>query len=87
MKTKDIVALVLLGVVLVVVGSLLAGRVGGGQKERSAEVEVVQPIDPAFQDEARDILLGNNKKIPAEVFSVPVNIKQGIGNQSPFNTQ
>ena len=87
MKTKDIVALVLLGVVLVAVGSILISNLSGAQEQRQAEVEIVQPIDPTFNDQARNILQGKDKNTPAETFSAPVNLRQGLGNSRPFNTQ
>lgn len=85
MKLKDIVALVFLAFILVVVGTVLINYFGKGKKTRTAEIEVVRPINPTFSSEAKVILLGNNKQYPVETFSAPVNLNQGLGNTSPFS--
>ena len=87
MKTKDLLALALLGVVLVVLGSFLISRLGGESKQRAANVEVVQPIDPTFNDTAREILLGRDQRFEVDSFSAPLNIRQGFGNSNPFRPE
>lgn len=85
MKLKDVVALIFLAVILVIVGSVLINYFGKGKKTRTATIEVVRPIDPTFNSQAKVILLGNDKKYPVETFSAPVNLNQGLGNTSPFS--
>lgn len=86
MKKKDILALALLAVVLVVVSSMLIGKVGRGGQPRTAEVEVVAPLDPTFSDEAKETLLGRNPRFQTKTYSAPLNLKQGFGNTDPFAT-
>jgi type II secretory pathway pseudopilin PulG len=85
MKTKDILALVILGVVLAVIGSVLVSKFSSS-KNRSAQVEVVQPINPAFNDEAREILRGGNEQFPVSSYAPPANT-QNLGNGSPFRPE
>ncbi|MBI4100966.1 hypothetical protein HY441_00645 [Candidatus Microgenomates bacterium] len=87
MKLKDLIALGLLGVVLIIIGSLLVGKLGRGGQQRAAEVEVVQPIDPNFSEEGRSILLGKDDKRKIESFSAPLNLEQGFGNTDPFRAE
>ncbi len=88
MKTKDILALVVLGIVLVALGSFLVSRFGRGGKARTASIEVVQPIDPNFDDAARQILLGRNNRFQAASFSSPsFDFSQGFGNTNPFRPE
>ncbi|MBI3983864.1 hypothetical protein HY346_01040 [Candidatus Microgenomates bacterium] len=87
MKKKDLLALVLLGAVLAVVASLLIGKVGRGGQPRTAEVEVVAPLDPTFNEDARNILLGRSNTEESKSFAAPLNLKQGFGNTNPFQTR
>lgn len=87
MKTKDIIALALLAVVLFVVGTLLINALGGGAQERQAEIEIVQPLDPQFNGEAKEILLKRNPEVPVDNFHLPLDVNQGIGNTNPFSAQ
>ena len=84
MKSKDIIALAVLGVVLIVVGSLLINYFGNSKTKRTAEIEVVRPIDPSFNQKAREILQGKDPKYPVATFSAPPDTQQGFGNTSPF---
>ena len=87
MKLKDLMALISLAVVLLIVGSLVIGRLGGGKKARQAEIEIVNPIDPSFNSEAREIILNRKSEIPVENFDIPADLKQGLGNDSPFRAE
>ena len=84
MKTKEYIALGLLAVILIVMGTVLVGKFGNGGKKRSAQVEVVQLIDTEFNKEARDIILGRNNDQPAQSLPPPADLKQGFGNNNPF---
>ena len=84
MKTKDIATLVALAVILIIVGVLLAGYFGKGSKSRSAEIEVVTPIDASFDQKGKEILLNSDPSQPIENFSLPIDLTQGLGNASPF---
>lgn len=84
MKIKDIVALAFLALILIVIGSVLINNFGGSNKKRTAEVEVVKPIDPNFSEEARTILLNKDSEYPVKTFSAPVNLTAGFGNTDPF---
>ena len=87
MKTKDILTLALLAIVLIVLGSFLISKLGRGGQPRTAQVEIVQPIDPVFNDTARKILLGGDDRFRVDSFSAPVNIGQGFGNSNPFRPE
>ncbi len=84
MKTKDIISLVILGIILVVLGTFLSGHLSKGSHQRTAQVEVVQPIDPTFSSSARDVLLGKDDQTKATDYSAPLNLKNGFGNTNPF---
>lgn len=83
MKSKDIIGLGLLGVLLAVVGTLLLGSIGSNQK-RTAEIEVVRDISPEFNTEARSILLGEKPDLQVDTFSAPLDLRDGFGNKDPF---
>ncbi len=84
MKIKDITALGLLALVLIVIGVLLIGHLGKGSKKHSAQIEIVRSIDSSFDQKGREILLSADKTQPVESFQAPINLSQGLGNTSPF---
>lgn len=84
MKPKDLIGLAFLAIALVVVGSFLISKVGRGGQPRSAEVELVAPINPTFNEAARTIILGQSEHSKATPFSAPVNLSGGFGNTRPF---
>ena len=84
MKLKDIVGLAILALVLIVVGSFIVSNFGRGQEPRKASVEVVLPINPIFNDQSRQILLGQDGSRPAIDFSPPPDLSSGFGNTNPF---
>lgn len=84
MKTKDILSLVILAVVLIVLGSFLIGKLSPAAKTRTAEIEVVRPLDATFNDEARNILLGKDPKFATQNFPVDLRLGEGFGNTNPF---
>lgn len=84
MKTKDLLSLVFLAVVLIVLGSFLIGKLSPAQQTRTAQIEVVRPIDATFNDQARQILLGKDPKFTTQNFPVDLNLKAGFGNTNPF---
>lgn len=84
MKRKDLIGLIVLGVVLVIVGSLLVGRFGNVEQRHSREIEIVQPISTEFNDQARQIILGRDKSEPIEPVPIGVDLESGFGNKSPF---
>ncbi len=75
----------MLGVIMVIVGSLLISQFGSSDTKRTAEVEVVQPITPDFNSEAKEILLGRSPEYPVNSFAAPFNLSQGFGNTNPFS--
>ena len=83
MKTKDLISLGVLAVVLIVIGTFLVGKISGA-KQRTAEVEIITPISPEFDGAAQAVLLGRDTSRPAEIFSAPINLEQGFGNNNPF---
>lgn len=85
MKRKDLIALGLLGVILIVIGSVLVSQFDLGGP-RQAEVEVVRPIEPQFNEEARAILLGTSEEEQIESVPAPVDT-EGLGNDSPFRAE
>ncbi|HLB41218.1 MAG TPA: hypothetical protein VJJ83_05485, partial [Candidatus Babeliales bacterium] len=80
MKTKDLIALGILAVVLFVVGTLLINALGGGAQDRQAEIEIVQPLDPQYNPQAKEILLKRNPDVPVDNFHLPLDANQGVGN-------
>lgn len=87
MKAKDLVALALFGLVLVVVGSFFVSRVGRSGQPRSAEVEVVAPIDATFNEDASKIIKGQHTEIKVTPYSAPPNLTEGFGNNNPFGVR
>lgn len=85
MKTKDIVSLAILGIILIIIGVLLSNHFGKGSKARTAEVEIVQPIEATFDEEGKQMLLNKDAAQAVQSFSVPVDLSQGLGNTTPFN--
>lgn len=83
MKSKDIIGLAILGILLAAVGVLLLGSSGSGQK-RTAEIEVVRDISSEFNTEARSIILGQEPDIQVDTFSPPLDLENGFGNNDPF---
>lgn len=86
MKSKDIAAFLILGVVMVVAGIVLINEFGSSSKTRTAEIEVVAPIDPTFDSAARQILLNQDATRPVQTFANPVDLNEGLGNPAPFQT-
>ena len=84
MKMKDIGALVILAIVLIILGSFLLQRVGK-TNQRSAEVEVVFPISPEFNNTAKEILTGKDPNAGVNTTITPIDIQQGFGNSDSFN--
>lgn len=84
MKLKDLLALGFLAVILVILGSFLVSKIGRGGMPRTAEVEIVQSINPEFNNDARLILLGQNEQKKATQYSAPANLGSGFGNSKPF---
>ncbi len=87
MKTKDFLGLALLAVVLIFVGSILIGKLTKSNQHHTAQVEVVQPIDPSFSADATDILLGHNSTYKVKSYTSLPNLKSGFGNTNPFKAQ
>lgn len=87
MKTKDLIALAFLGVILVVIGIVVVTQFGNvGTK--TAEVEVVRPIDPEFSSEGRTILRGEHEQYPIETVPAPdITDTASLGNNSPFGSE
>ncbi len=81
MKTKDIVALGLAGIIITVVGVLLVGKFSGGSQHKRAQVEVVDPVESGFDDTAKRQLVNS---AAARDFSVPIDLRSGLGNVNPF---
>lgn len=86
MKTKEYLAFGFLGLVLIILGSFLVSKISG-TKVRTAEVEVIRPITSEFNEEAKSILLGRDTESKTEVFSIPINLQQGLGSNNPFRTE
>ncbi len=84
MKLKDLVAFIFLALVLIIIGSFLVGKIGHKGQGRSANVEVVQPIDPTFSQDAQNVLLGRDSNLPSQSFGAPLNLGSGFGNSDPF---
>lgn len=81
MKRKDLLALIVSGVLFTVVGIFLVNQFGSGPNR--AEVENVQAITPEFDNEGIRLITGEGE-IKIRDFTPPVNTK-GVGNNNPFN--
>lgn len=81
MKTKDIITIAVIGILLTVGGFLIISNFGSGSKTRTAEIEVVTPISTELNGEAQAMLLDNSV---TRSFDVPVNLRDGFGNTNPF---
>jgi hypothetical protein len=80
MKTKDIVYLVLAGLIFVTAGILAYGSLAGKQSS-GVQVEVVVPISAEYDQSALSKL---TDPAVAKDFSIPVDLSSGLGNPAPF---
>lgn len=82
MKTKDIIFLVLAGIILVVAGTISFGILTkNSSKPRQATVEIIEAIKPGFDNQSLQAISDMGK---ARDFSTPIDLS-GLGNANPFD--
>ena len=86
MKQKDIIQLSVAIVIFVVAGYIiytqLAPKKSASSATKSYEVEVVQPLQPDYDQNIVDKV--TNSSIAKDFYSPP-DLHSGIGNSQPFN--
>ncbi len=80
MKAKDIVYLVLAGLIFATAGVLAYSNIFH-KTSQAVQVEVVTPISPNYDQSA---LAKLNDQTMVRDFAVPVDLLNGLGNQAPF---
>jgi hypothetical protein len=82
-KSKELMALVLFGIVLAVVGTLLIGKLSNEQQRHTAEIEVVTEINPEYNEEARNILLGKDETFKVQAYDPTLTFLKALTTPSP----
>ena len=81
---KDLLYIGLTIVILAVVGVVAYGQFAGGTTaSEGVSVEVIHPIDASFDQSALDRLRDQDR---SRDFTVPVDVKSGAGNSTPFGS-
>lgn len=84
MKSKDLIYIVLIVVIFGAVAYLGYGQLTGASASKGVSVEVVEPVDAGFSQSGIDRLKDENQ---AKDFTVPIDLKSGVGTSTPFGQQ
>lgn len=84
---KELIGLIVLGVVLVVLGGALVSYFGNIEQQRQKEVDVVREIQPEFNQEAQDILSGTHPEETIGDTPTSIGASGDLGNQQPFRSE
>jgi hypothetical protein len=80
-QSKDLISILLLGLVMVGLGVLLVNYFGKGSKSREETVEMYNQFVAEF-DESGKTSLKNTDEVTDYIF--PIDLNTGFGNDNPF---